>query len=112
MSDCIDREKLLERIDASYCKCCRDAGGDYHGIVCRACRLHDAIVEIEDAPAVDVPERQSGCWAKVKSLCVCPFCKTVCQAPTAWTEYCSHCGARLRWGEPEYVIDAEAETYE
>ena len=54
MTDYIDRDELVQRIEENYCKPCRERGDDYYGIRCRACGTGDTLDLIEDFPSAVV----------------------------------------------------------
>lgn len=91
MTDYIDREALIEKIEQTYCpKCSTD---DY----CRACWADDMRCEIEDAPAADVAPVVHAKWimkdvsGEIKAVC------THCGKPNKQYQppYCPHCGAKM-----------------
>lgn len=91
MTDYIDREALIEKIEQTYCpKCSTD---DY----CRACWVDDMRCEIEDAPAADVAPVVHAKWimkdvsGEIKAVC------THCGKPNKQytPPYCPHCGAKM-----------------
>lgn len=91
MTDYIDREALIEKIEQTYCpKCSTD---DY----CRACWVDDMRCEIEDAPAADVAPVVHAKWimkdvsGEIKAVC------THCGKPNKQYQppYCPHCGAKM-----------------
>lgn len=45
----VDQDDLIERILDMYCKECND----HNGVMCRSCRIDDAISVVDDAPIVD-----------------------------------------------------------
>lgn len=50
----IDRDMLIDDMKKRYCKPCKTEKKDYNGVRCRACWIDDAILEIEDAPVIDI----------------------------------------------------------
>ena len=58
MTECIEREATIKRIEGVYCVGCNS----YNGVRCRACGTGDAIDMIEDAPAAEVAPVVHGRW--------------------------------------------------
>ena len=52
----IDANALCENIKKQFCEQCKAQGKVYQHIVCSACNIDDALLEIEDAPTVDAVE--------------------------------------------------------
>lgn len=48
MNDLISRKAVIDSIKEIFCNDCNN----YHGVICRACDIADAIGMVEDAPAV------------------------------------------------------------
>lgn len=103
----IDADALIDDLTERYCKECNKRKGysgkfiyEIGGTPCRACEVDDVEAELEEAPTVDVPERNVGKWIEEVGMLMCSECGD------AWgTEqfdevmsfnYCPNCGADMR----------------
>lgn len=99
MTECVEREATIKRIEAVYCADCNS----YNGVRCRACGTGDAIDMIEDAPAADVAPVVHGWWNADETCSVCKEKSTEGLDAVKWDywlpDYCPHCGAKMDGGE-------------
>ena len=99
MTECIEREATIKRIEEVYCVGCNS----YNGVRCRACGTGDAIDMIEDAPAADVAPVVHGRWENGNPICpVCGGDKFKDLDADIWCDwkpdYCPNCGAKMDGG--------------
>ena len=99
MTECIEREATIKRIEEVYCVGCNS----YNGVRCRACSTGDAIDIIEDAPAADVAPVVHGQWENGNPICpVCGGDKFKDLDADIWCDwkpdYCPNCGAKMDGG--------------
>lgn len=90
----IDREATIEKIKQVYCSDCNS----YNGVMCRACQIDDAILQIDAEPAADVAPVVHGEWLLGQSGATysCSVCGYVAMPREAreW-EFCPKCGKAM-----------------
>ena len=93
----INREAITEKIKQVYCSGCNS----YGGVMCRACGIEDAILQIDAEPAADVAPVVHGEWEFI-SLDGSLWCSR-CKRPSGHgrrgeNKYCPNCGAKMDGG--------------
>lgn len=111
MSKCIDREKLIKRLEATCNIVCQYSKAQRF-VMCGSCGLGSALEVLEDFPTADVAEVKRGRWEEVtreilfdgvtcgmESRAECSVCH---KEPlySRWhnemqTPYCPWCGAKM-----------------
>lgn len=119
----IDADARIDDLMERYCKECDKRKGMKNGkrqfiyeigeAPCRACEVDDVKAELEEAPAIDVPERKVGKWIKdgiAYSLYKCTACNDLCTV-AGWAncipeeqmykgfKFCPNCGAKMERSE-------------
>lgn len=90
----IEREAAIENIKRVYCTGCNS----YNEVMCRACGIADALLQIDAEPAADVAPVVHGEWEYyTHTMMACSICKR--HVPRHKSEYCPHCGAKMDGGE-------------
>lgn len=94
----IDREAAIENIKRVYCTGCNS----YNDVMCRACQIDDAILQIDAEPAADVATVVHGEWINCNGgNATCSHCKT--RQKNVYDDdneqrFCGHCGAIMDGG--------------
>jgi hypothetical protein len=96
----IDRDAAIETFKANCVGC-----ESYGGVLCSACPLNNALLQLDMIPAADVAPVVHGEWLLrhevVGHYWECSVChKNPCIYVTKDTKYCQNCGAKMDGGTP------------
>lgn len=114
MGKYIDADKFVSYYRKLYCEKCNmrtNSKGEFvyeiGGVVCRACKTHDLLNDVEDYSAADVKELKNGKWIKKPDdYVVCSECGFIDSYIDDYGDgnltkykdenrFCRHCGAKM-----------------
>ncbi len=93
----IEKESMIQYLQDSFCKDC----DSYNGVLCRSCRMDDALTAIDSYSTADVAPVVHGQWIVPRFLAfhVCSICSNDAPYDDEGTEmlapYCPNCGAKM-----------------
>ncbi len=94
----IEREDTIEKIKQVYCSDCNS----HNGVMCRACQIDDAILQIDAEPAADVAPVVHSEWInRSGGNATCKRCgvrQFYVYDDDGEQNFCGHCGAIMDGG--------------